>query len=174
MHKTTSTLLILTLLFCSCDRIKERGKRYLGAVVKELKEPVLISRQIFILYPELRNEEFNVQHLNGLQAEYLPYFNEYYFKYTGNQEKVLNFICGLKVDSYTDIVPDTCLLGNSKVLEDKRGLSEKMLKKLDFYFAYERLDDYQIYQTIKTPFEHILIIDQNSDNIYHKIKEFRE
>jgi hypothetical protein len=175
MHKITLSLILLTLLLSSCDRIKQRGRKYFSAVIDELREPVLTGTQIIDLYPELKKDEFKVQSLNGLQAQYLPAFYEYYFKYTGDQEKVLGFICGLQVDSYSDIKPDSsCTMIGANAEIDKNGLSEETLKKLSYFFEHSTLDEYKVYQTIKTPFEHTLIVDQNSDAIYHRIKEFRE
>ncbi len=173
LEKTFFYILSATLLI-SCNKIKEKSESLIVKIADDLNEPIVEEKIITELYPELGEEQYEFQNINGIQLQYLAGFYEYYFKYSCDIKLVSDFICHMMVESFNEVEPDSsCTLTTTPTLIET-NLTSQTLEELSFFFEYEDLEQYEILETTKTPFRHTLIIDKKSQIIYHRIEEFKE
>lgn len=100
------------------DKIKNK-------LIDELNRPVTKKISLFNIFPKLKNDEYQVTDIEGLQCDYQVFFYKYFFKYSGNRELIAQYISNIKCH-YSEIVPDTALI--KMVFDTKNNIIYHMIE----------------------------------------------
>lgn len=168
---------LASILLISCNEIKSTKNNIKDKLIDELSRPSTKKISLFDIFPKLKNDEYQVTDIEGLQCDYLVFFYKYYFKYSGNRERITEYISNIQCH-YSEIVPDTALIKSDPTSFEKetRAMTKYEYDKAQFFFKYKETDVkyLEFYTCIKTPEKHYIVFDTKSNIIYHMIENFRE
>ena len=166
------------------DKVREKKDRVvnkaLGTIVDFIRESAITDYSLFDKFPELKRDEFKITEIGGILCTYLPWFDKYYFKYTGDSALIQQYIENIEC-KYTEIEPDTAFVQftdwDYEQYEKKmQSLTDYEKQRAAFFFEYqnENKENLIFYKCRKTPENHILILDLRTNLIHHLIESFRE
>lgn len=111
----------------------------------------------------------NLGKTSGLQFNYGDRHLRTYFEYHGDKRNVLDALAQLGFSKNSALADTKCRpLDPSQFLDMRAVTRDEERNQADFFWGIEP-DAYEIYECLKTPSRHLVLIDKNSDRILHLV-----
>lgn len=160
--------LILPLIlaaFCGCHKPKHINGEILRNELTATVNEVSITDTMPSKYVEL----LNLGRTSGLQFNYGDRHPKTYFEYRGDKHEVLDALAQLGFSKNSARADTRCrTLESSRFIEMRGVIREEERNQADFFWGIEP-DEYNIYECLKTPLRHLVLIEKNSDKVLHLV-----
>jgi len=184
--------LMISLMFFSCSKM-EKTKDNLVQKTKEKTSKISKKvwqrgvEKVFEYSTDVKPSKFEdvfgnhsdlgIKNQEGKQIEYIANFHQYFFRYTAEKDKILQFLNRLKT-SHPEISDKKYSISNEQIIDEKlKFISIKfpnIYKKLVFFREFENKEGLEYYTIDRYPYSNIIIYDKKNDIIYHFVENYQE
>ena len=188
----THIKIIFTVLivFCSCQRAKNKGKELIEKSKTEIadvskkawKKSVNFAFNSFSSTEKVKlsdiytNENIpEMDEIKSVQINFPPNFYSCYFKYKSDKTEMLEFLSDLKTkqsdisDTQTEKIDGAEMKKNLEFIE--REMPE-FKRQISFFYEIENIQNIEFYCCNKYPNANYLAIDMDNGVIYHLIEKY--
>jgi hypothetical protein len=163
--KKVLAFLLPTLLILATF-VTKRGT-YLEAVADE---PTVLEVSLFDTMPSRAVQAFGIEDVRGVKIELPNGAYASYFRYEANPSDVLQAIASLPFPLYAERADTLCLPLTSREIELLKNLASEREKKEASFFWSADLSEYDLFESLKPPFRHTLMINKKTNQILHRIE----
>jgi hypothetical protein len=152
--------LAFLLMIFGCDSTQHKAKW----------EPSVTPAYLNDSLPPSLLKETGARQLQGYRLMKTPDSYTYFFEYEANQKELLRQMArvpfaadSLRADVQCRIITDI-----EKLESLKRNFKEGLIARN--FFLKNNLNDYTVYECVKSPQHHIIMLNKHSDNVIHVIQ----
>jgi hypothetical protein len=189
--KTQIKIIILTfIIFCSCQRAKNKGKKLIEKSKIEIAD---VSKKTWRKSVNFAFNSFSstenvalkdiysddnipkIDEIKSVQINFPPNFYSCYFKYKADKTEIIKFLSDLKTklpdisDGETEKVNGKEMKNNLEFIEREMP---KFKKEISFFYAIKNIENIEFYRCNKYPNASYLAIDIENGIIYHLIERY--
>lgn len=115
-------------------------------------------------------ETLNVGRVMGIKIKYLSGHERQYFVYEADERSVIRVISQLKFTPYGKYSDTICRKINPGELTTmKQSISKSEYESSSFFWDVDA-EKFDLYECIKSPYKHTLLIDPKSNRVLHRIE----
>lgn len=166
MDKLWALPFLLLFSLCSCKKTDRQN------VVRghELIPPLVVRTTLYDSLPPDAIRHLQLENIGGLKVKYSTGRYVSYFEYSANSDTVLNVIANLPFSKHTPLADTSCRKVPSESLQQLRSLVSIEEQTTGTSFWDANMNDVEVYECLKAPFRHVLVISKNSSRILHRIE----
>lgn len=181
---------MLLVVFCSCQRTKNKGKELIekskievaDVSKKAWKKSVNFAFNSFSSTDKVNlsdiysNENIpEMDEIKSVQINFPPNFYSCYFKYKSNKTEMLKFLSDLKTKQSDISDTETEKTDGSEMKNNLEFIARKMpefKKEILFFYEIKNIENIEFYRCNKYPNTNYLAIDIDNGIIYHLIGKY--
>ena len=120
--------------------------------------------------PQEALDEMKLGEVTGIKIKYLDGHDNRYFEYIADKQSVISAISKLPFSKFTSLSDSRCRsITYEQLLSIRRRVASTEFESSAFFWNSTD-DKTEIYECIKSPFRHTLLINPGSDVILHRIE----
>jgi len=155
---------LLLFILGSCKHIDRQNKE----VVQQHLPPLIVSTTLAdTLSPEIVRQLQTVN-VTGLKVKYATGQHVSYFEYDADRNTVLKVISNLPFSRHSPRADTTCRIIPNESIQMLRSMVS--IEEQETGIVFWEASDADVYECLKAPFRHILVMRKNSHRILHRIE----
>lgn len=159
------TPLLLIIAAFACNKPAHIGNSYINEI-----SPVVFSTSLADTLPLKTVEQLQAKTATGIKVQYIDGRHVCYFEYEADPRNVIKAISNVAFSKIAVLADTTCRRVSQRHLELlKQQISASEMDHSAFFWSQEN-DNMHVYECIKPPFKHTLLVGQNSIRIFHRIE----
>lgn len=123
-----------------------------------------------------KNTDLEIKNQKGKEVEYVANFHQYFFKYTAEKDKLLQFLDNMK-STRPEISDQKHSTSDKQIIDDKlhfiKSKFPDIYRELAFFREFESKDGLEYYSVNKYPYSNIIIYDKMNNVIYHFVENYQ-
>ena len=190
MKTQTNIILTILIIFCSCQRAKNKGKELIEKSKTEIadvskkawRKSVNFAFNSFsstenVTLKDIYSDEIipEMDELKSVQINFPPNFYSCYFKYKTDKAGIIKFLSELKTKQ-PEISDAEIKKSDGNELKKNLEFIEREMpdfkKKISFIYNIENIENIEFYRCNKYPNANYLAIDVDKGIIYHLIEKY--
>lgn len=188
----TQIKIIFTILivFCSCQRAKNKGKELIEKSKTEIadiskkawKKSVNFAFNSFSSTEKVKLKDIysdedipEIDEMKSVQINFPPSFYSCYFKYKSDKTEIIKFLSDLNTNQFDISDVETEKTDGSEMKKNLEFIEREMpelKKEISFFYEIENIDNIEFYRCNKYPNANYLAIDIDNGIIYHLIEKY--
>ncbi|SHJ26656.1 hypothetical protein SAMN04488096_1271 [Mesonia phycicola] len=190
MKAQTNIILTILIIFCSCQRAKNKGKELIEKSKNEIadvskktwKKSVNFVFNSFsstenVTLKDIYSDEIipGMDEMKSVQINFPPNFYSCYFKYKTDKAGIIKFLSELKTKQ-PEISDAEIKKSDGNELKKNLEFIEREMpdfkKEISFFYNIENIEKIEFYRCNKYPNANYLAIDVDKGIIYHLIEKY--
>jgi hypothetical protein len=161
------SFLIISLL--SCNKNAADNSSDAGVAIYTIP-PVVFHTSLHDSIPTMTYEALNVGKVLGIKIKNTGGYDARYFTYEADSKAVLKALAESPFDRSCFIADTLCRkITNEELLLIKKSLTATELEAANFFWDTEA-DSFEVYESIKPPLKHQLLVSKISNRILHRVE----
>ncbi len=160
----TLPLLILFAL-ASC----RKSEQFNALETSAMPPPLVVLTSLADTIPEKSFHNLHVEDVQGFKVKYATGQYVSYFEYEADRNTVLRTIGNLPFSKYSPLADTSCRKVTNESIQMLRSIVSIEEQEVGISF-WESSANETVYECLKPPFNHILIINRDSSRIRHRIE----
>lgn len=157
-------LLVLSALSC-----KKPGQSNL-ATDPESIPPLVLSTSLNDTLSPKAMRALNLEKVTGLKVKYITGHYASYFEYEADRRQVLKTISQLPFSQYAAAADTVCSpLTRTDLALLRQHISSVELENASSFWTAD-LEEFEVYECLKSPLKHTILISKNSRRVLHRIE----
>lgn len=163
-------ILVIPFLFLFSLTLFKEFDRHRLSEGPDLPPPLIVSTSLAATLPAKEVRQLKLEHVLGIKVKYATGRYVSYFEYTADRRAILDTLARLPFSKNTVLADPHGRLVSYQVVEQiKSSLQPDELQTGNLFWE-ANLQAYDVYECLKTPFRHTLLISKNSTQILHRIE----
>ena len=115
-------------------------------------------------------QALSLSHVNGIQVKYLSGKDVYYFAYPADKKTLLRTIANLPFSKYSIVADTLCRKSSHHALTFlQEEISPTEYKNSRSFWEADK-EEFEVYECIKSPMRHTLLVSKKSGQVFHRIE----
>ncbi len=168
-HIIFPLLLLLGAVACQKPILEPHARETFAEIVRSAA-PLVGKTSLEDTLPAQVIRELGIGQVNGVKLQYGTSRYTSYYAYNADPDKVIAALSRLPFTKYAVVADTTCYQSSFEVLaEMQQGLSDVELKNGAFFWNAPR-EEFEVYECLKTPARHTVLINRRLGLVYHRIE----
>lgn len=150
----------------SCKREDQNGTR----TAHELLPPLVVRTALADTLPVWAIQRLKLEHTQGIKVKYATGQHVSYFDYEANRSEVLNTMGKLPFSKYAPLADTLCRRVPITSIELMKSIVSQDEVRAGFTFWEVDVNEFDVYECIKAPFRHTLLISKQTPRVIHRIE----
>jgi len=132
--------------------------------------PIALAVSLGDSLPQKAMRALGLSDVTGVKIQYIDGHSASYFAYPADRKVALNTIAGLPFSKHVKVADTLCrTVATTTLQHEYAGLSTTESQYADFF--WQALDhNVEVYECIKAPWKHTLLISKTSRQVLHRIE----
>ncbi len=163
-------LLLLPLLILFSLAACKKSERFNTFDKSALPPPLVVFTSLANTLPANAFQNLHVQNVQGIKLKYATGQYVSYFEYEADRNTVLQAIGNVPFSIHSTLADTTCRKVTNESLEMLKSMVSMEEVDMGISFWEAGAHETEVYECLKPPFKHILIINRASTRIRHRIE----
>ena len=159
-------LILFSLAFC------KKSDQYGALSTHDFMPPLIVRTALADSLPPQAIKKLQLENIQGIKVKYATGRYVCYFDYDADRSSLLDTIARLPFSKFTPLADTTCRRIPIESIELMRAMVSPEERETGNSFWHADIDEFEVYECIKAPFRHTLLIGKKTTRVIHRI-EFR-
>ena len=156
------------LLIIACDRPESSKPKNTNS--ENQVDPVVFYTSLEDSIPQTAMQSLHLGRVTGIKVKSIDGNSVSYFEYQANKRDLLRVISQLPFSTHGVVADTLCRRVNYDDYCSLRSLTSAFEQQKASSFWNIDTALYEVYECIKSPQKHLLVVSKNSDQVYHRIE----
>jgi|GEM_PF-2178476 len=168
-HTIFPLLLLLAAVACQKPILEPNAKERFAEIVRS-SAPLVSKTTLEDTLPAEALRTMGIGQINGVKLQYGNNHSTSYYAYHADPDALIATLSRLPFTKYAAIADTTCYKTSFEVLTQlQQNLSDIELRNSAFFWNASH-EEFEIYECLKTPIRHTVLISRRSGLVYHRVE----
>jgi hypothetical protein len=163
-------LLLLPLLILFSLAACKKSEQFHTLDKSALPPPLVVFTSLANTLPANTFQNLHVQNVQGIKLKYATGQYISYFEYEADRNTVLRVIGNVPFSKHSTLADTTCRRVANESIQILKSIVSMEEQEMGISFWEASAHETEVYECLKPPFKHILIINRDSPRIRHRIE----
>lgn len=132
--------------------------------------PLIVRTELADTLPAKAIQKLKLKNVQGIKIKYPTGQHVSYFDYNADRNTVLDAISTLPFSKYSPLADTTCRKVSVEAIEQMKSMITEEERESGSLFWQASFDEFELYECLKAPFRHTLLIGKKTNRIIHRIE----